>query len=163
MKLLNKKKAVFVFDEIDKSEDFDFLYTLLEEVYRKTIILLTNFKSFLNSMDDRVKSRLLPDLVEFKPYSIEETKGILKQRIEYAFHAGVWETDAFLEIAKKATELHDVRAGIQLLKDAGDKAEMKASRKITAEHAKEAIRKLEETGLKGNADLQEDDQLMMDV
>jgi len=163
VKLLNKKKAVFVFDEIDKAEEFDFLYTLLEEVYRKAIILLTNFKSFLDELDDRIKSRLLPELVEFKPYTLDETKGILKQRVEYAFHPNVWETDAFLEIAKKSAELKDIRAGIQLLKDAGDKAEMKASRKVTPEHASEAIQKLEEMGVKGSTDLLDDDKVMMET
>ena len=41
--ILNKKAVVFVFDEIDKLEDTDFLYTILEDIYRKSIILLTNY------------------------------------------------------------------------------------------------------------------------
>ena len=30
--MLNKKSVVFAFDEIDKIEDFDFVYTILEEI-----------------------------------------------------------------------------------------------------------------------------------
>ena len=36
--LLNKKAAVFAFDEADKLEDLDFLYAILEEVYRKSVL-----------------------------------------------------------------------------------------------------------------------------
>jgi cell division control protein 6 len=39
--ILNKKSVVFVFDEVDKLEDFDFLYSILEDIYRKSIILIT--------------------------------------------------------------------------------------------------------------------------
>jgi len=39
-KILNKKSVVFVLDEIDKLEDLDFLYTILEEIYRKSIFLI---------------------------------------------------------------------------------------------------------------------------
>ena len=49
------------------------------------------------------------------------------------------------------------------LPDAGDKAEMKASRKVTPEHASEAIQKLEEMGVKGSTDLLDDDKVMMET
>ena len=32
---LNKDSVVFVFDEVDKLEDADFLYMILERIYRK--------------------------------------------------------------------------------------------------------------------------------
>src|SRR3989338_3752286 len=35
--IANKKAVVFAFDEVDKVEDFDFLYSLLEKVYKKSI------------------------------------------------------------------------------------------------------------------------------
>ena len=56
---LNKKSVVFVFDEVDKLEDLDFLYMILEEIYRKTIILITNYKNWMIDLDERIKSRLL--------------------------------------------------------------------------------------------------------
>ena len=163
LKILNKKKVVFVFDEIDKPEDKDFLYTISEEVYRKTVILITNFKTFLSEMDDRVKSRLMPELIEFKPYNIEETKGILKQRIEYAFYPDVWETSAFEEVVKKTAALQDIRAGIHLLKDAGDLAESKAQRKITLEFSKQAISKIDDFGVLKSTDLKEEDKIILDI
>ena len=33
--ILNKTAVVFAFDEIDKVEDFDFLYSILEEIFKK--------------------------------------------------------------------------------------------------------------------------------
>jgi cell division control protein 6 len=163
IKILNKKKVVFVFDEIDKAEDYDFLYLLIEEIYKKSIILITNFKDTLESIDERVKSRLIPELIEFKVYNADETKGILKQRLEFAFNQGVWETDAFEAVVKKAFSLRDIRSGIQLLKDSGDVAESKASRKITLEHAKKAIGKIDEFGTIKSTDLGSDDKTILEL
>jgi len=50
--IINKKRAVFVFDEIDKSEEFDFIYSIVEEIYKKSIIIITNYKEFLNELDE---------------------------------------------------------------------------------------------------------------
>src|SRR3989344_1843289 len=44
---LNKKSVVFVLDEVDKLTDFSFLYSIMEDIYRKTIIMITNDKEFL--------------------------------------------------------------------------------------------------------------------
>ncbi|MBI4738554.1 AAA family ATPase, partial [Candidatus Woesearchaeota archaeon] len=38
--IVNKKCAVFCFDEIDKVDDLDFLYSILENIFKKTIILI---------------------------------------------------------------------------------------------------------------------------
>ena len=132
---LNKKSVVFVLDEVDKLEDFDFLYMILEEIYRKTIILITNYKEWVVDIDERIKSRLMPEIIEFRPYNHDETKGILKQRMDYAFHANVFSDDAFELIAKKTFEMQDIRTGLYLMKEAGRIAEDKSSRKIILEHA----------------------------
>ena len=62
---LNKKSVVICFDEIDKVEDLDFLYMLLEQIYRKTINMITNYKSWALEMDERIKSRLALEFLEF--------------------------------------------------------------------------------------------------
>lgn len=160
---LNKKSVVFVFDEVDKLEDLDFLYMILEEVYRKTIILITNYKDWLIDLDERIKSRLMPELIEFRPYNYEETKGILKQRMEYAFYANVWGDDAFDLIAKKTAELQDIRTGLYLMKEAGSAAENKSSRKILLEHAQQALSKIDEFSIKKTSELTTNDQLILDL
>ena len=115
-KELNKTNVVFAFDEIDKLEDYDFLYLILEEIYRKTIILITNYRKWILDLDERIRSRLTAEMRAFKPYNAQETKGILKQRIGYAFIPNTWEDSAFELAAIKADELGDIRTGLYHLK-----------------------------------------------
>lgn len=139
----SKNKAiVLAFDEIDKAEDYDFLYLLLERLISKTIILITNFSDWLKDLDVRIKSRLVPDQLEFKQYSAEETVQILKQRLDYAFFPGVWETDALQLIGDKTAMYKDIRTGLTMLKEAGFAAEAQSSRKIKKEHAEKALEKV---------------------
>jgi len=161
--ILNKKSAVFVFDEVDKLEDYDFIYSILEEVYRKTIVLITNYKSWIEDVDERIKSRLTADMIEFKPYNAAETKGIMEQRLKYAFFEGVWEQNAFELAAKKAAELKDVRTGLYILKEAGNLAEDKSSRKITIKEVEEAIKKLDDFTIKKSTDLEDNTKMILDL
>jgi cell division control protein 6 len=158
-----KKPAVFVFDEIDKVEDLDFLYALLNDIYKKSVILITNYKSWLDDVEDRIKSRLTPELLEFKEYDGPQTKDILKTRMGYAFVPGVWQADAFSLITEKAGEIHDVRMGLYLLREAALAAEGQASRKITVEHAQKAITKLSEFMRKDADQLDDDTQMLLEV
>lgn len=160
---LNKKSVVFVFDEADKLEDIDLLYMILEEVYRKSIIIITNYKDWIAELDERIKSRLMPEAVEFKPYGYEEAKGILKQRMGYAFHPNVFDNGAFEAIAKKTFELQDIRLGLYLMKEAGQMSEEKSSRKILLEHAQQALAKIEDFSVKKAGDLAVDDQMILEL
>ncbi|MBL7054160.1 AAA family ATPase [Candidatus Woesearchaeota archaeon] len=151
--ILNKKAAVFAFDEVDKLDDFDFLYMILEDIYKKSVVLITNHKGWLDDLDDRIKSRLMPDLLEFKPYNLTETRGILRQRVESAFVPGVWEDDAFEVIVKKTAALEDIRPGLHLMREAGNNAEARSSKKIVLEDSSEAVKKLDEFSIKSSNDL----------
>lgn len=161
--ILNKKSVVFCFDEIDKAEDFDFLYMILEEIYRKTILLITNYKSWFENLDDRIRSRLMSESLEFKPYNLKETKGILKQRMEYAFVPGVWLDDAFDFVAAKTAELEDIRSGLYLMKESANTAESLSSKNIRLEHCKEAIKKLDDFSIKKSSELAEDERKILSV
>ena len=145
-KLLNKKSVVLVLDEIDKldKEATSVLYSLLEDIYRKTIILITNSKDFLSEIDQRIFSRLVPETLEFKPYNFDETKEILRERIEYAFVPKIFSSEALETIAKKTFELGDIRAGLYFLKEAGNVAERGLKRSIDIGDAHEALSKLSE-------------------
>jgi cell division control protein 6 len=154
---LNKKAAVFAFDEVDKLEEIDFLYDILEEIYKKSILLVTNNKEWLDDLDERVKSRLLPETLEFKPYNLAETKDVLKQRLGYAFVHGVWNDDAFELIVNKTASAQDIRLGLHLMRESGNIAEDKSLRKITLEHAQNAITKIDQFTIKRSSDLTEDE------
>jgi cell division control protein 6 len=155
--ILNKKAAVFAFDEVDKLEEIDFLYDILEEIYKKSILLVTNNKEWLDDLDERVKSRLLPETLEFKPYNLAETKDVLKQRLGYAFVHGVWNDDAFELIVNKTASAQDIRLGLHLMRESGNIAEDKSLRKITLEHAQNAITKIDQFTIKRSSDLTEDE------
>jgi len=155
-KVLMKFPAVFVFDEVDKLEDTDFLYFLLEEVPWKTVILITNYKEWIAHLDSRIRSRLTAELLEFRPYKPNEIREILRRRVEYAFFPSVWDDEAFDLIVEKAIEVGDVRTGLFLLREAGNIAEMRASRKISVEDAKKAIGRIDDYSIKDSSLLEPD-------
>jgi Cdc6-like AAA superfamily ATPase len=161
--ILNKKAAVFVFDEIDKVEDFDFLYFVLEEIHKKSIFLITNYREFLVEIDERIKSRLLPEMLEFKPYTEKETKDILKERVNIAFYHDIWQNDAFEVVAKKTAELKDIRTGIFLLKESALQAEEHSQKKIALAHVQEAVKKIDEFTIKNAGLLEEETKIIYDL
>lgn len=161
--ILNKKSAVFVFDEIDKAEDFDFLYSILDGVYKKSVFLITNHKGWLVNLEERIRSRLMIDRLEFKSYNYSETEGILRQRIEYAFVPSVLEEDAFQLILKKTAEVEDIRAGLYMLREAGLNAENNSRKKITLEDAKAALEKLDEYNLESSDRLEDDPKFILNI
>lgn len=161
--ICNKSSALFVFDEVDKVEDFDFLYSLLEEIYSKAVFLITNYKSWLMELDERIKSRLVPELVEFREYNAQETHEILKQRMGYAFHSGVWNDDAFEFVAQKAAEAKDVRAGLFLMKSAALEAESKASKKVLLTHVQAAAARMDDFFTKNKEELEDETKAILGI
>jgi orc1/cdc6 family replication initiation protein len=154
--IINKKGAIFVFDEIDKAEDTDFLYILSEMVFKKTIFLVTNYKSWLLELDDRIRSRLMMEQTEFPQYNAEEVAGILKERIPYAFNTNCVDDDAIIAIANKAADLKDLRIGMFLLRESAVVAESKGSKRVKAEHVQSAILKIDQFTIKSTDDLDDD-------
>lgn len=160
---VNRGGAVFIFDEVDKIEDHDFLYSILEEIYRSTIILITNFKNWISTLDVRIRSRLMLDTIEFKPYSRSEAEGILNNRLQYAFVNGVWTKPAFDSIVEQTWKLKDIRTGLYLLKEAGILAETKSKKKVEAVDVEEAVSKLDSYSIKDEETLDNDLQLILDI
>jgi archaeal cell division control protein 6 len=162
-KMLNEQAAVFVFDEVDKMEEMDFVYNLIEEIYKKSIILISNRKEWLVELDSRIKSRLTAEVLEFKPYTYTETKGIMLQRRDIAFVASAWEDDAFEMAARKTSEIHDIRSGLYLMKEAGNSAEERSSKKVAIADVQNAIAKLDEFSIKDKASLEDDSKMILEV
>jgi len=160
---LNKMSAVFIFDEIDKLEDTDFLYTILEDIYRKSIILITNYRDSYAELDERIRSRLNPEFLFFRPYNEHEVAAILKQRRDYAFVQNCWDEEAFKEIVEKCAETHDVRVGLYLMKEAGNIAEDGSSRKINVSHVADAARKVDDFTIKPKEQLEDELQVVLEI
>jgi cell division control protein 6 len=153
---LNDKPCIFIFDEIDRATDADFLYFILEKILKKSVILVTNYPSWLQDLDMRVKSRLTLEMLEFKEYNKKEIRGILQERLNYAFSVSAWTDEAFDIVVEKTFNIKDIRLGIFLLKEAGLYAEEKSSRKILPEHVNLALGKLEEFTIKKSDSLDEE-------
>ncbi|MFP4656786.1 MAG: Cdc6/Cdc18 family protein, partial [Candidatus Woesearchaeota archaeon] len=162
-RMMNKGSAVFVFDEADKLEDLDIIYFILEEIFRKSIVLITNHKEIVLDFDDRIKSRLMPQTLEFRKYNEVETKGILKERLDYAFVPDVWDDDAFEKAVKKTNEISDIRSGLYILKEAGHAAEDRSSKKVTSDDVASAIRKLDEFTIKKKDSLEDESRFILKV
>lgn len=161
--IANKNSAVFVFDEIDKIEDSDFLYSILQNVYKKSVIAISNDEAWHLNIDQRIKSRFLPETIVFKSYSIDETFEILKQRCSFAFKDGVIDHSALRLIASKAFEQKDIRVGLHLLHESGRLAEEQLSRKIFQEHAIASIDKLKNFSLKSPDELGSAEQQLLGI
>lgn len=153
--ILNRGSAVLVFDEVDKLEDEDFLYVFLERLYRKCVFLITNFEEWAASLDTRLKSRLSLDVLHFRRYSSDETRGILKQRVELAFYKDVVDKEAFERVVEETSKQGDIRVGLHILREAGNAAEEKASRRIIPGHVNTALERLHSFSPKSSADLEE--------
>ncbi len=143
MKRLKAFKAVVLtFDEIDRAHDQMFLYNFLEELPHKSIFMISTKKDWIAHLDTRIRSRLMPEIREFKPYNREQTSEILEERKKYAFVPGVWETDAFEMVIGKCFGSGDLRTGLALMKASGLAAEQEANREIRKEHVSKAMGKL---------------------
>ncbi len=160
---VNKKAAVFVFDEIDKVDDHDFLYSILEELYKKSVFLITNYKEWLEDVDERIRSRLTPDIIEFASYGKEETAGILKQRADLAILPSALTPEALDTMAQYSHEAKDIRLGMYLLREACLAAEYTNSKSVELAHAKTAVIKAKEFTLHKQNDLEDDSKKVLDV
>lgn len=161
--ILNKKSVVLLFDEVDKLDDIDILYSILEKIYRKSLILITNFKEWIDNLDIRVKSRLTPEVLYFPVYNENQIFGILKERSKYAFVENVISDEALKEIAKKTFSVGDVRVGLHMMKESGFMAEERASRKIELEDVKKALEKLHEYSANDSDELPNDAQKVLEL
>jgi orc1/cdc6 family replication initiation protein len=160
---LNKSPVIFIFDEVDKLEETDFLYIILEEIYRKSVFLITNYRDFYGELDERIRSRLAPEFLFFRPYNENEISLILKQRRDYAFSPSCWDEEAFQEIVQKCSETNDIRVGLYLMQESGNLAEEKSSRKIASLHVAEAIKKVDDFHIKPKEGLDEELQSILEL
>lgn len=148
---LKGKRAVFVFDEIDKIENPDFLYQIVSNFPEDSIQLISNNLELIK-IDPRIRSRLMLKFLEFKPYTLHEIYGILKERVKLALKKDALPPPLLRQISNVAFRKKDVRVGLFLLRESAKLAEEDGKNKINEEHVKKAIKsvtnkKLEEENL----------------
>ena len=160
--ILNRNGSVIVIDEIDKLDDTELLYSLQEDLYRKSLIMITNYREWYSLLDQRLRSRLLPTELYFKPYSLEEVRTILSQRIDYAFKPNVWNKQALSMIVEKTFRSKDIRIGLFLLRESGRIAEQEFSSSIEERHVEKALALLPEFTA-SNIELEDKDREILEL
>jgi cell division control protein 6 len=161
--IVNKKAAVFAFDEVDKVEEVDFLYNIFTDILKKSVLMITNHPQWYSTVDERIRSRLLPEKIDFQPYSEAEIKDILKKRIEYAFSPSRWDDSAVDLIVDKTVSAGDIRVGLHLLREAGLAAEDQSARRVTIEHSQKALDKVSDFTIKPADDLSQDARVILQL
>jgi orc1/cdc6 family replication initiation protein len=131
---LRDTPLILVLDEIDQpppKERNSILYNLCG-IKSIGLICISNSRSFLYDLDERVKSRLNATQTEFRPYSVSDLCYILSLRAETALVPRTWDKGILEVISEMAGG--DARIAIQTLKNAAYYAEKNNSPKILPEH-----------------------------
>lgn len=136
---LKNKKAAFVFDEIDKIEDPDFLYQVVSTFSTSSINLVSNRYDYAAKLDPRIKSRLTLSGLEFKPYSTDEIYKILNERIKIALRKDAFPPPLLRQIANITFNKGDLRIGLHLLRETSKTAEKAGKNKVEKEHLEKAL------------------------
>jgi orc1/cdc6 family replication initiation protein len=136
---IGSKPFIIVLDEIDKPkrEERDSILYNLCNIGNVGLVCVSNSRSVLYSMDDRIKSRLNARQIEFHPYAQDDLLCILKQRAELAFSPGSWNEVTLRKVAELAEG--DARVAIQTLKNAAYNAEKDAGKTINENHIKDGF------------------------
>ncbi len=145
----SKKGLIICLDEVDqlifKSQEV--LYDLLRlNQYVKNpigIVFVSNNPHIFANLEERIKSSLSIEEIEFKPYSLMEMKDILEERIKEGFFKV--ESGVGLIVANHAVKKGgDVRVGLECLLKAGRIAEEENANMLKVEHVKKVLKEVKE-------------------
>jgi cell division control protein 6 len=139
---LKEKAVVVAIDEVDAiiyKEREPIIYYLNRQP-KTTLILVSNKVEDAAQLPERALSTLQPKLIMLEPYSFEETKKILKDRLEHAFQPKVISNKLLNTVAKAASESSDIRSGFSMLLSAGLAAESAEKSKIDGEDVQSAFK-----------------------
>ena len=107
------------------------------------LVFISNNPHIFAKLESRIMSSLSLDEIEFKPYTLEEMKNILQERVEYGFNS-VEEGVVALSSAHAINKNGDVRVGLECLLKAGRLAEHENSDKVKVIHIKKVLRTVDE-------------------
>ncbi len=131
-----KKKIIVCLDEADQIKEPEILYTLTRNDIG--LILISN-RSFIGfDMDYRIRSSILLNEIEFRPYSREELFDILKERTDYALRPGSVGDDLLRHISVMANG--DARVSLLALKASARNAEANGRSSVSLEDIVHAMK-----------------------
>ncbi|MGQ9781667.1 MAG: Cdc6/Cdc18 family protein [Nitrososphaeria archaeon] len=148
--------GMVILDEIDflvKNHSDDLLYELTRASERLkgefiSIVGISNDLTFKDYLDPRVLSSLSEEELVFPPYTAEELKFILLDRVRLGFKENVF-TDAALNLASAlaAAEHGDARRAVDLVRVAGEISERNGLEKVDELQVREALLKIDQDRL----------------
>ena len=128
---LRGRPFVVILDEIDRpmpAQREEIIYGLLG-LPKCALACIANGTQALATMDERVRSRLSPVVIQLSPYSAKELEAILADRAQRALAPDSWTPSVLKRIAAEANG--DARLAIQVLRQAAVAAEMSGNTKLT--------------------------------
>lgn len=140
--VLREKSVVIAVDEVDSilQKEKEPLVYYLNRQPKTTLILISNKIEDATQLPERLLSTLQPKLIQLDPYTPEEAKTILLDRVKNAFQPDVIPEKLIDKVAKLTSENGDIRFGLSTLLTAGSMAEKAGRTKITDEDIQSAIK-----------------------
>ncbi|MCL5009552.1 MAG: AAA family ATPase [Candidatus Parvarchaeota archaeon] len=147
------KALILILDEVEKlvqNAGDGVLYSLLRineslKHVKLSIIGISNNIDFKSSLDQRVKSSLSPVEIVFKPYNALQIEDILRTRIGESFYEDAIGEGVIEKCAALSAQEHgDVRKALNLLRVAGETAQLAGKSKVMEEDLDGATNVLEQ-------------------
>ncbi len=148
--ILNRKRLYLIvtLDEIDfviRKDGPDLLYDLtrltddeIDMKERVSIITIVRDIAFRTMLDESTLSTLRQNTIFLEPYTEDQLRDIIADRVKEAFYEDVVSKEAMDLIADIASKNGDARYAIELLERAGMHADHRQSLKVLPEHVRHA-------------------------
>jgi len=141
-KHLKGEPFILILDEVDSlplSERNTALYNF-SDFGNLGLICISESRFLMVTLEDRIKSRLNAQIIEFPPYTFSDLTEILKSRAGVALTPDTWCNKTLEKIAELAQG--DARIGIQTLRSAANFAERECSRFIEKRHIEKGFQNM---------------------
>lgn len=148
--ILNRKRLYLIvtLDEIDfviRKDGPDLLYDLtrltddeIDMKERVSIITIVRDIAFRTMLDESTLSTLRQNTIFLEPYTEDQLRDIIADRVKEAFYEDIVSKEATDLIADIASKNGDARYAIELLERAGMHADHRQSLKVLPEHVRHA-------------------------
>lgn len=111
----------------------------LNKPQRISFILIARDASFIPLLDHATQSVLMRNIIRFKPYTAEQLRDILIERVREAFYENVVSNEVICNIAEVSAKTGDARYALELLWRAAKIAEIEGKRTVSLENVRMAI------------------------
>lgn len=149
------KHVILIIDEVERLAPTQFdkvdniLYTLVRAgtpevgLLKKTklgLVIISNDRDFRDKLSGGTRSSFGVSRIDFKRYTPDQIKAIIKQRCEKALRKDAWDMAVIQTLIREVYDPIGLREVFSALEIAADKAEAAGEKKITPDFLKKAIK-----------------------